>query len=88
VIPGLAQAMLSLEDELIRVYLGAGLSSQPVQRFLQWLSHKEDRREGNGEPITHSCTRVLFRLAQVRAEHAHAATRRQLLGFDEQLGDL
>lgn len=65
--PGSYEALVSLEDELCRTYLG---------RLLLRLA-----RRG-------ALARPLVRLAQRRAERAHAAIRRELLGIDERLGDL
>jgi preprotein translocase subunit SecA len=71
--PGVAEAIVSLEDELIRLYLGTGFS----------LSSRLDA-QGWGQPYA----RGLFRVAQLRAERSNAAIRRQLLALDEQLSDL
>jgi preprotein translocase subunit SecA len=71
--PGSTEAIVSLEDELIRLYLGAGFGSDALL----------DRQS-----VGQSYARGLFRLAQGRAERANAAIRRQLLSLDEQLGDM
>jgi preprotein translocase subunit SecA len=71
--PGLTEAIVSLEDELIRLYIGAGFGSDALL----------DRQS-----VGQSYARGLFRLAQARAERANAAIRRQLLSLDEQLGDM
>jgi preprotein translocase subunit SecA len=67
--PGTLEAMVSLEDELIRVYL-AGLRALPSR-----LQSPRLRR-------------LLFKLAQKRAESVNAGVRKQLLSFDDQLGDM
>jgi len=71
--PGSTEAIVSLEDELIRLYLGAGFGPDALL----------DRQS-----VGQSYARGLFRLAQARAERANAAIRRQLLPLDEQLGDM
>jgi preprotein translocase subunit SecA len=71
--PGLTEAIVSLEDELIRLYLGAGFGPDALL---------------DKQAVGQSYARGLFRLAQLRAERANAAIRRQLLTLDEQLGDL
>jgi preprotein translocase subunit SecA len=74
--PGMAETIVSLEDELIRLYLG------PVGRM---ASPAESLRNGAwGQDVA----RGLFRLAQFRAERVNAGIRRELLKMDEQLGDL
>jgi preprotein translocase subunit SecA len=74
--PGTAEAIVSLEDELIRLYLG------PVGRM---ASPVESLRDGAwGQDVA----RGLFRLAQYRAERVNAGIRRELLKMDEHLGDL
>ena len=70
---GSFEAIVSLEDELSRMYLGPAFT-----RLAQRLA-----RNGSQGPL-----RRLVRLAQVRAERNHAAIRRALLTLDEQLGDL
>ena len=67
--PGTVEAMISLEDELIRVYLG-GFGNLPKR-----LQNPRLRRS-------------LFALAQKRAEAANIGIRKQLLNFEEQLGDM
>jgi preprotein translocase subunit SecA len=71
---GSFEAIVSIEDELSRVYLG------PLARRLA-------RRlaEGGRSP---AFLRRLIRAAQARAERSHAAIRRDLLKIDEQVGDL
>ncbi len=74
--PGCFEAILSLEDELSRVYL-RGLPDA----LAQWLV-------GDGRGFSQALSRKLVRYAQIRAEASHAAIRRELLAMDEQLGDL
>jgi len=74
--PGTAEPIVSLEDELIRLYLGPlGRVTSPGQspRYGSW-----------GQDFG----RGLFRLAQFRAERVNAGIRRELLNLDEHLGDL
>jgi preprotein translocase subunit SecA len=72
--PGTYEAIVSLEDELSRLYLGGGFVGLA-------------RRAARGGPQS-ALARRLVRLAQWRAERANAAIRRELLTMDEQLGDL
>jgi preprotein translocase subunit SecA len=74
--PGSCQAMVSLEDELITVY---------VVKSLRWLATMMLR--GSNNPFTRWVGRILFRIAQWGAEHVHSRMRRDLLKFDDQLGD-
>jgi preprotein translocase subunit SecA len=67
--PGTLEAMISLEDELIRIYLD-GLGTLPKRLQSQ------------------RCRRFLFTLAQKRAEAVNAGIRKQLLSFEDQLGDM
>jgi preprotein translocase subunit SecA len=67
--PGTLEALISLDDELIRVYL-QGLGALPKRM--------QSRR----------WRRFLFTLAQKRAEAANAGIRKQLLAFEDQLGDM
>jgi preprotein translocase subunit SecA len=71
---GSFEAIVSVEDELSRVYLGR-LTRRLARRLAQ----------GGGSP---ALLRRLIRLAQARAERSHAAIRRDLLRLDEQVGDL
>jgi preprotein translocase subunit SecA len=70
---GSFEAIISLEDELSRTYLG------PLLKRLA-------RRAAAGG--SQALLRRLIRVAQARAERSHAAIRRDLLKIDEQLGDL
>jgi preprotein translocase subunit SecA len=74
--PGTFEAIVSLEDELSRVYL-KGLPLALARRLV-----------GDGRGASQALLRRLVRYAQIRAEASHAAIRRELLAMDEQLGDL
>jgi preprotein translocase subunit SecA len=74
--PGAFEAIVSLEDELSRVYL-KGLPLTLARRLV-----------GDGRGVSQALLRRLVRYAQVRAEASQAAIRRELLTMDEQLGDL
>ena len=74
--PGFFEVILSLEDELSRVYL-KGAPGALARRIV-----------GDGRGFSQALLRKLVRYAQVRAEASHAAIRRELLTMDEQLGDL
>jgi len=74
--PGTFEAIISLQDELSRVYL-KGLPLALAQQLV-----------GDGRGFSQGLLRKLVRFAQVRAEASHAAIRRELLTMDEQLGDL
>jgi len=74
--PGICQVMVSLEDELITMY---------VFKPLRWLATV--MLKGPDNPFTRWVGRVLFRIAQWEAEHVHSRMRRDLLKFDDQLGD-
>jgi len=74
--PGSFEAIVSLQDELSRVYL-KGLPLALAQRLV-----------GDGRGFAQALLRKLVRFAQIRAEASHAAIRRELLAMDEQLGDL
>jgi len=74
--PGTCEAIVSLEDELIRGHVG---------RILQWLaavSLKFPFRLLLGR-----LSRIVCRRAQCAAERQHARMRRELLKFDEQVSD-
>ena len=70
---GSFEAILSLEDELLRDYLPRSIT----------VTAGCVRAWGN----TH-CSRFLMRLAQRRAERQHARLRRRLLALDAQLSEL
>ena len=74
--PGFFEVILSLEDELSRVYL-KGVPGALARRIV-----------GDGRGFSQALLRRLVRYAQARAEASHAAIRRDLLTMDEQLGDL
>jgi preprotein translocase subunit SecA len=72
--PGSYEVLVSLEDELSRLYLG-GAPGTLARRSLV---------AGPRSRLAHR----LVRFAQWRAERGNAAIRRELLTMDEQLGDL
>jgi preprotein translocase subunit SecA len=74
--PGTSEAIVSLEDELITVYIG-----KPVQ----WAA-RVFLRNPNGL-VTRWIGRILFQRAQHVAERLHARMRHDLLKMDEQLSE-
>jgi len=74
--PGSAEAIVSFEDELVRLHAGSVVTGLNPARIL-------DER-GWGSDVA----RRVFQLAQYRAERANAGIRRDLLSLDDQLGDL
>ncbi len=72
--PGSSQAILSLEDELLRRHL--------PRRVQPWLSRWVS---GKGEEATGATTRAAFRLAQNRAQHAAFRMRQAVLRTDDWL---
>jgi len=74
--PGSFEAIVSAEDELLRIYLG------PAARWA--ARHRGIGRSRFGQALL----RRLLRTAQRRAEYSHARLRRDLLRIDEQLGDM
>lgn len=76
--PGSAQAIISLEDEVVRRYSG---------RFADFLAKRHHSSE---EPISSVLTRQLFGLAHFRAERLALRQRKSVLKtdhwLDEQLG--
>jgi preprotein translocase subunit SecA len=71
---GSFEAIVAVDDELSRLYLGRLLAG-----VVRRLARGSDSR-----PLV----RKLIRFAQARAERSHAAIRRDLLTLDEQVGDL
>jgi preprotein translocase subunit SecA len=63
--PGTVEAIVSLEDELVRVHIGNAAAWLGSEKTGSWL----------------------FGLAQGRAERANAAIRKQLLNYEDKLGD-
>jgi preprotein translocase subunit SecA len=74
--PGTCEAIVSLEDELVTVY---------VNKFLQWVTGWMLRRSERF--IAPWMSKFLLSRAQGRAERLHARMRHDLLKMDEQLGD-
>jgi len=74
--PGTSEAIISLEDELVTVYV-----SKPIQWFVLMVLKKP------GTYIARWIGKILFHRAQRAAERLHARMRHDLLRMDEQLGD-
>lgn len=74
--PGTNEAIVSLEDELVTVYVG---------KPFQWLAMAILRRPRT--LIARWISKILFYKAQHAAERLHARMRHDLLKMDEQLGD-
>jgi len=74
--PGTSEAIISLEDELVTVY---------VSKPFQWVAAAVVRRPGTW--IARWVGRILFHRAQRAAERLHARMRHALLKMDEQLGE-
>jgi len=73
---GSSEAIVSLEDELISVY---------INRAIQWIAAAILRNTGRF--IGRLIGKVLFRISQRAAERLHARMRHDLLKMDEQLGE-
>jgi preprotein translocase subunit SecA len=73
--PGSAVALVSLEDELITVYVGKLMRS-----FAQLMLRLP-------QPLAGLMGRLILNRAQRKAERLHARMRRDLLKMDEQMGD-
>jgi preprotein translocase subunit SecA len=71
--PGSFEAIVSLDDELLRTYLG------PLAKAAA---------EGVRGVLPQGAVRPLLQLAQARAERANASIRRALLSSDERMGDM
>jgi preprotein translocase subunit SecA len=74
--PGSCEAMISLEDELVTVY---------ISKLLRWSAVGALRVLGG--LAARFLGKMLFHRAQQRAERLHARMRHDLLRMDEQLGD-
>jgi preprotein translocase subunit SecA len=74
--PGASEALVSLEDELVAVYMN---------KSTQWAA--KALLKGPGTWISRWIGEILFHRAQGSAERLHARMRRDLLKMDEQLGD-
>jgi preprotein translocase subunit SecA len=74
--PGTSEAVVSLGDELVTVYVG---------KVFQWLAANVLKRPN--AVIARWIGKILFRRAQGKAERLHARIRHDLLKMDEQLGD-
>ena len=74
--PGTAQALVALDDELIRTYMW---------RPLRWTVRALLRFPGG--VVGRLCARLLFEKAQRAAERLHGRMRRELLTLDDQISD-
>jgi len=74
--PGSFQAMVSLEDDLVREYFGESLP----RLFAWWVKRNKPLPGWLGLPIV--------MIAQSAAERHHSKTRRELLKLDDNLGDM
>jgi len=74
--PGMSEALVSLEDELVTAYVG---------KPLQWIAAIGLRMPGN--LLGRWIGGILVRKAQRSAERLHARMRHDLLKMDEQLSD-
>jgi preprotein translocase subunit SecA len=74
--PGSAEAIISLEDELVEVYIG---------KSLQWTVAALLRFPGG--PIGRLLGKLLLYRAQHKAERLHGRMRHDLLKMDEQVSD-
>ena len=74
--PGTSEALVSLEDELMTVYIG---------NVRRWLAMAALRFPGGF--LGRWIGKILFRKAQRAAERLHARMRHDLLKMDEQLSD-
>jgi preprotein translocase subunit SecA len=74
--PGTAETIISLEDELVDVYIGKGL---------RWMAAVLLRFPGG--PAGRLFGKSLFRRAQRKAERLHGRMRHDLLKMDEQISD-
>lgn len=74
--PGTSEAIVSLEDELVNVYIG---------RVLRWLATATLRNPRG--LMSRWIAKILFRRVQRTAERLHARMRHDLLRMDEQLSE-
>jgi preprotein translocase subunit SecA len=74
--PGSCRAIVSLEDELVTVY---------VSKPLRWLAALLLKIPGSF--LARPVGKLVFHRAQHAAERLHARMRHDLLKMDEQLGD-
>ncbi|NIO09457.1 MAG: hypothetical protein GTO40_16215 [Deltaproteobacteria bacterium] len=74
--PGTSEALVSLEDELMTVYIG---------KMRRWLAATALRFPGGF--LGRWIGKILFRRAQRTAERVHGRMRHDLLKMDEQLGE-
>jgi preprotein translocase subunit SecA len=74
--PGSCEAIVSLEDELIRVYTG---------KLLQWVATVS--LKAPAALVSRGLGKIIFRRAQRTAGRQHGRMRRDLLKFDEYISD-
>jgi preprotein translocase subunit SecA len=74
--PGSAEAILSMEDPLVRPYKGGPL---------EWLARGI---AGSGTALGQAAMRIWIGFAQYRTERSQSQVRRNLLKTDKQMGDI
>lgn len=73
--PGSCIAMISLEDDLVTVYLN---------KMIQWLAKPAFRKQGT--VMSKWAGNLVFHMAQRSADKLHSRTRKNLLKMDDQVG--
>jgi preprotein translocase subunit SecA len=73
--PGSCAAMISLEDDLMTVYL---------DKMMQWVAKPAFRKQGT--VMSRWAGNLVFHMAQRSAEKLHSRTRKNLLKMDDQIG--
>jgi preprotein translocase subunit SecA len=73
--PGSCAAMISLEDDLMTVYL---------DKLMQWAAKPAFRKQGT--VMSRWAGNLVFHMAQRTAEKLHSRTRKNLLKMDDQIG--
>jgi len=73
--PGSCIAMISLEDDLVTVYLN---------KMMQWLARPVFRKQGI--VMSKWAGNLVFHMAQRSADKLHSRTRKNLLKMDDQIG--
>jgi preprotein translocase subunit SecA len=73
--PGSCAAMISLEDDLMTVYL---------DKMMQWAAKPAFRKQGT--VMSRWAGNLVFHMAQRSAEKLHSRTRKNLLKMDDQIG--
>jgi preprotein translocase subunit SecA len=75
--PGTSEAIVSLEDELVAVYVGT-----PLKQLAALMGRRP------GAFLARQMGKITFHRAQRRAESLHARVRHNLLKVDEHMGSL